>query len=169
MPSKTRGSKTSARRRRAQVARLNENIVDHGVAEAQIIADEVLELGRRLFKDQLGPLTFYPTGSSSGPPSRSYGEGRRPSRASPGEVALAADRLAFDDSPAGEHPRRYELASGRGLAATRHIAQARLRPDPTCPWSVLRCQRSVVRSPLPVARLKRSRSRKRRTQARRCW
>src|SRR5262245_39766107 len=53
------------RARRAQVARLSAQIIDHGVAEAQAIDQEVLELGRRLFKDRLGPLTFYPTPSAS--------------------------------------------------------------------------------------------------------
>jgi hypothetical protein len=35
---------------------------DYGVSEAQTNEEEVAELGRRLFTDRLGPLTFYPTG-----------------------------------------------------------------------------------------------------------
>ena len=50
------------RARRAQIARLNRNILDYGVNEAQTNEEEVAELGRRLFTDRLGPLTFYPTG-----------------------------------------------------------------------------------------------------------
>ena len=50
------------RARRAQIARLNRNILDYGVSEAQTNEEEVAELGRRLFTDRLGPLTFYPTG-----------------------------------------------------------------------------------------------------------
>jgi hypothetical protein len=50
------------RARRAQVARLNLNILNHGVDQAQTNEEEVEELGRRLFNDRLGPLTFYPTG-----------------------------------------------------------------------------------------------------------
>jgi hypothetical protein len=50
------------RARRAQIARLNRNILDYGVREAQTNEEEVAELGRRLFADRLGPLTFYPTG-----------------------------------------------------------------------------------------------------------
>ncbi len=49
------------RARRAQVARLNVNIVDYGVDQAVTDAQAVDDLGRRLFKDRLGPLTFYPT------------------------------------------------------------------------------------------------------------
>ena len=49
------------RARQAQVARLNADIINAGVAQAQADAVEVDDLGRRLFKDRLGPLTFYPT------------------------------------------------------------------------------------------------------------
>ncbi len=49
------------RARRAQVARLNADIINAGVAQAQADALEVDDLGRRLFNDRLGPLTFYPT------------------------------------------------------------------------------------------------------------
>ena len=50
------------RARRAQIARLNRNILDYGVAQTQTNEEDVAELGRRLFTDRLGPLTFYPTG-----------------------------------------------------------------------------------------------------------
>ena len=50
------------RARRAQIARLNLNILNHGVDQAQTNEEEVEELGRRLFNDRLGPLPFYPTG-----------------------------------------------------------------------------------------------------------
>ncbi len=50
------------RARRAQIARLNLNILNHGVDQAQTNEEEVQELGRRLFNDRLGPLAFYPTG-----------------------------------------------------------------------------------------------------------
>ena len=48
--------------------------------------------------------------------------------------ALATDRLAFDDSPAGERLRRFELASGRGMARSLDL--------------LLKLRRSVVSSPL---------------------
>jgi hypothetical protein len=50
------------RARRAQIARLNLNILNHGVDQTQTNEEEVQELGRRLFVDRLGPLPFYPTG-----------------------------------------------------------------------------------------------------------
>jgi hypothetical protein len=50
------------RARRAQLARLDDIFLDHGVAEAKAIAKEVEDLGRRLFTDRMGPVTFYPTG-----------------------------------------------------------------------------------------------------------
>ena len=46
------------RARRAQIARLNLNILNHGVDQAQTNEEEVQELGRRLFNDRLGPLRF---------------------------------------------------------------------------------------------------------------
>jgi hypothetical protein len=46
------------RARRAQIARLNLNILNYGVAQAQTNEEDVAELGRRLFTDRLGPLTF---------------------------------------------------------------------------------------------------------------
>ena len=54
------------RARRAQVARLNVNIVDYGVDQAQTDAQAVDDLGRRLFKDRYGPLVLYPTASTTG-------------------------------------------------------------------------------------------------------
>src|SRR5271155_5354824 len=51
------------RARRAQVARLSKNILNFGVDEEKATAEEVAELGRRLFKDRCGPLTFYPSPS----------------------------------------------------------------------------------------------------------
>jgi hypothetical protein len=56
------------RARRAQVARLNADLINAGVDQDQTDALEVDDLGRRLFKDRQGPLTFYPTHSE-----RSYG------------------------------------------------------------------------------------------------
>jgi hypothetical protein len=50
------------RARRAQIARLNLNILTHGVDQDHTNEEEVEKLGRRLFNDRLGPLTFYPTG-----------------------------------------------------------------------------------------------------------
>ena len=35
-------------------------MADGGLGEEPIIAKEVLDLGRRLFKDRLGPVAFYP-------------------------------------------------------------------------------------------------------------
>ena len=64
------------RARRAQVARLNADIINAGLAQAQADALEVDDLGRRLFHDRLGPLTFYPTSCDrfdhSRSPSTSY-------------------------------------------------------------------------------------------------
>jgi hypothetical protein len=51
------------RARRAQAVRANANLTQYGVAQAVNDAKEVEELGQRLYKDRLGPLTFYPTGS----------------------------------------------------------------------------------------------------------
>ena len=50
------------RARRAQAGRLNANILNYGV-DLAITAEEVSELGRRLFTDRMGPLAFYPTGA----------------------------------------------------------------------------------------------------------
>jgi hypothetical protein len=54
------------RARRARVARLNINILNDGVSQAQTNEEEVAELGRLLFTDRMGPLTFYPTGCEYG-------------------------------------------------------------------------------------------------------
>ena len=51
------------RARRAQAGRINANITNYGVDQGQTNEQEVEDLGRRLFKDRLGPLVFYPTGS----------------------------------------------------------------------------------------------------------
>ena len=51
------------RARRAQAVRASANLAQFGVAQAVTDAKEVEELGQRLYKDRLGPLTFYPTGS----------------------------------------------------------------------------------------------------------
>ena len=101
---------------------------------------------------------------------------------------LAPDILAFDDTPDGERLRRFDLASGRGLARSlgelrRHRREA--VSGPSRQWSVVscplliarltrsqsevrrtnplmvRCQRSVVRPQLPVARVTRSSSQRR--------
>ena len=49
------------RARRAHLARIKASILDFGVGEANAVALEVEDLGRRLFTDRLGPATFYPT------------------------------------------------------------------------------------------------------------
>ena len=51
------------RARRAQASRINANITNYGVDQEQTTEEEVVALGRRLFKDRLGPLVSYPTGS----------------------------------------------------------------------------------------------------------
>ncbi len=51
------------RARRAQASRINANITNYGVDQDQTTEEEVVALGRRLFKDRLGPLVSYPTGS----------------------------------------------------------------------------------------------------------
>ncbi len=48
------------RARRAEAARAEVLMADGGLGEEPIIAKEVLDLGRRLFKDRLGPVAFYP-------------------------------------------------------------------------------------------------------------
>ena len=76
--------------RRAQAARLSALIIDDGVEEAQAVEREVLELGRRLFTDRLGPLPFYPTGSD-------YDEGddiRMPTTSFPGKGQIDPDHPA---------------------------------------------------------------------------
>jgi hypothetical protein len=50
------------RARRAQIARLNRNILNDGVSQAQTNEEGVAELGRQLFTVRTGPWTFYPTG-----------------------------------------------------------------------------------------------------------
>ena len=51
------------RARRAQAVRASANLAQFGVAQAVNDEKEVEELGQRLYKDRLGPLPFYPTGS----------------------------------------------------------------------------------------------------------
>jgi hypothetical protein len=78
------------RARRAQAGRLSADILNYGVDEAQMIAEEVLELGRRLFTDRLGPLTFCPTRAE-------YDEGdtrREPTTSFAGTEATDLDRPA---------------------------------------------------------------------------
>ncbi len=53
------------RARRAQASRINANITNYGVDQDQTTEEEVVALGRRLFKDRLGPLVSYPTGANS--------------------------------------------------------------------------------------------------------
>ena len=74
-------------------------------------------------------------------------------------AALLPDILAFDDSPEGERLRRFDLASGRGLARSlgelrrhRH-AQLSVVSGPLSVVSGLVRPLSVVRCPLLVARL----------------
>ena len=71
------------RARRAQLARIKASILDFGVGEANAVALEVEDLGRRLFTDRLGPATFYPTvdkyresTSSLSPSTSDSGKGR---------------------------------------------------------------------------------------------
>jgi hypothetical protein len=49
------------RARRTQATRLTANILDYGIERDQVIMEDVSELGRQLFMDRLGPLTFYPS------------------------------------------------------------------------------------------------------------
>ena len=49
------------RARRAQAGRINANITNHGVDQRLANEKDVDELGRRLFKDRMGPLVFYPS------------------------------------------------------------------------------------------------------------
>ena len=53
------------RARRAQASRINANMSNFGVDQGQTTEEEVVALGRRLFKDRLGPLVSYPTGSNN--------------------------------------------------------------------------------------------------------
>jgi hypothetical protein len=48
------------RARRAEVARADVRMADGGEAERAATENEVADLGRRLFKDRLGPVAFYP-------------------------------------------------------------------------------------------------------------
>lgn len=57
------------RARRAQVARINANILNYGVDDAKTTAVEVDDLGQRLFKDRMGPLMLYPSATF---PARRY-------------------------------------------------------------------------------------------------
>jgi hypothetical protein len=45
---------------RAQDARLSTQIIEGGVDETNLEAEEILEIGKRLFWDNRGPLNFYP-------------------------------------------------------------------------------------------------------------
>ena len=78
------------RARRAQVARINANILNYGVDDAKTTAHEVDDLGERLFKDRMGPLMLYP--------SATFGErgdiGRDPSASYAGPKADDPDRPA---------------------------------------------------------------------------
>ena len=49
------------RARRAQASRINANITNHGADQRVAAEKEVDDLGRRLFKDRMGPLVFYPS------------------------------------------------------------------------------------------------------------
>ena len=49
------------RARRAQASRINANITNHGADQRLAAEKEVDDLGRRLFKDRMGPLVFYPS------------------------------------------------------------------------------------------------------------
>jgi hypothetical protein len=55
------------RARRARTPRISTNIANDEFERAQASAREVVELRPRLFKDRMGPLTFYP-----GPPLASF-------------------------------------------------------------------------------------------------
>jgi hypothetical protein len=61
--------------RRAQTARRTTNLLEYGVERDTAIANEVAELGRRLFKDRMGPLAFYPCSRLG----RSFAFDRKPS------------------------------------------------------------------------------------------
>ena len=50
------------RARRAEVALANARIAEHGAGNETTVKEQVIELGRRLFLDRLGPIEFYPTG-----------------------------------------------------------------------------------------------------------
>jgi hypothetical protein len=50
------------RARRAEVALADARIADHKIGGDTTVKEEVIELGRRLFLDRLGPIEFYPTG-----------------------------------------------------------------------------------------------------------
>ena len=50
------------RARRAQAKRIDANFTNYGVDQGQTDEKDVEDLGRRLFTDRLGPVTFYPTG-----------------------------------------------------------------------------------------------------------
>jgi hypothetical protein len=45
---------------RAQDARTTTQIVEGGIEEAELQAEEILEIGKRLFWDNRGPINFYP-------------------------------------------------------------------------------------------------------------
>ena len=82
------------RARRAQTDRLTANILNYGVEQAKATEKEVLDLGRRLFTDRMGPVVFYPTVDehrnvfTTRHPSTSYAgkENEDPDR--PGELVL---------------------------------------------------------------------------------
>ena len=57
-PSFIRGGKTATRR--AEAARADVGMADGGERERKATLKEVADLGRRLFKDRLGPVAFYP-------------------------------------------------------------------------------------------------------------
>ena len=60
------------------------------------------------------------------------------------DAGLAADCLSFDDSPAGERLRRYELASGRGVARSLSSLHNHRRSDVSSLVSVVSGPLSVV-------------------------
>jgi hypothetical protein len=83
------------RARRAQAGRINANIASYGVDQVQTNEKEVEDLGRRLFKDRLGPLEFYPSPSlterydfSRNPSTSFVGKGNEDDPDRPGALVL---------------------------------------------------------------------------------
>ncbi len=80
---------------RAQIARININVNNAGIDEAQREADEVLHLGEQLFHDPRGPLALFPHEHGTGPATNEAKPPRRVSKARRAAEPLSPQRLVL--------------------------------------------------------------------------
>jgi hypothetical protein len=108
------------RARRAQTDRLTANILDHRVEQEKATEKEVLDLGRRLFTDRMGPVMYYPTVDEH----RHVLPTRRPSTSDAGKEFNAATRELESLKPADAAKAREALLRIIARATERLTAKA---------------------------------------------